>query len=341
MSLGEEFKTFTAKKYAEQSVCFLNAYWDEVSNDREMIWDFTNQFIALDHENGKQGADLDEFNAHRFIEKLGETKTVKEMRDELKEIDMDFNKRMALIEYFLWRYHKSVSDFVSKPQGGVDPEELAQAQRLLDEVKTALETSQSAANEASARENEAVAAADFARQREQEALDAEAPFKRAQDELNEAINELKRQEDDYRNRQNSLKARSEDQNLGVVQRNKASNELAQLLAEDPLPLRQAKITLEAAERKADKLRKPFKEAREKAEEARAQADHAADEARRSREVADRAVDECNRKYDEAEAFLHEVMSRPSVPHGQIWWLERELEEAKKYMPTKVKARQNF
>jgi len=251
----------------------------------------THQFIELDHENGKEGKDLDEFNAHRFLEKLGETKTVKQMRDELREIDMDFNKRMALIEYFLWSYKKTVSDFVSKPQGGIDPEELAEAQRLLDEVQRALRESQEAA--------------EIAAQREREALEAEAPFKKAQEELNEAIDELKRQEDEYKRKTDTLRARSEDQSLGVVQRNKASNELAQLLAQDPLPLRQAKISLEAAERKADKVRKPFKEARERAEAARA--------------IADQAVDDCNARYDEAEKYLKEVMSKPSSPHGQIWW----------------------
>jgi len=30
------------------------------------------------------------------------------------------------------------------------------------------------------------------------------------------------------------------------------------------------------------------------------------------------------------------MSKPSVPHGQVWWLEKELEEAKKFMPKKKK-----
>ena len=58
---------------------------------------------------GKEGCDLDEFNAHRFLERLDETKTVKQMRDELREIDMDFNKRMAIVEYLLWRYGHSVS----------------------------------------------------------------------------------------------------------------------------------------------------------------------------------------------------------------------------------------
>jgi DNA repair exonuclease SbcCD ATPase subunit len=306
MSLGEEFRTFTSKKYSDQAIAFLNAYWDEVNSDKEIIWGQTHQFIELDHEKGKEGRDLDEFNAHRFLEKLGETKTVKQMRDELKEIDMDFNKRMALIEYFLWAYKKSVSDFVSKPQGTADPEEIATAQRLLDEVQKALAESQ--------------AAADIAQQREKEALEAEAPFKKAQEELLAAIAEVKKQEEDYKRRTDTLRAKSEDMSLGVVQRNKASNELAQLLAQDPLPLRQAKISLEAAERKAEKLRKPFKEARELAEKARAEADE--------------AVDECNRRYEEAEKYLQEVMSKSTSPHGQIWWFERELEETKKYMPSK-------
>jgi len=134
-----------------------------------------------------------------------------------------------------------------------------------------------------------------------------------------------------------LKSKSEDQSVGVVTRNKASNELSQLKAQDPLPLRQAKISLEAAERKADKLRKPFKEARELAEQARAAADSTAVEARKYRQVADDAVDECTKKYEEAEAYLHQVMSRAGVPHGQVWWLEREMAEVKKYMPKKVKA----
>eukprot|EP00034_Subulatomonas_tetraspora_P000052 GABW01000070.1.p1 GENE.GABW01000070.1~~GABW01000070.1.p1 ORF type:complete len:55 (-),score=12.36 GABW01000070.1:83-247(-) len=38
-------------------------------------------------------------------------------------------------------------------------------------------------------------------------------------------------------------------NLGVVKRNRAANELAQLKDEDPLPLRKAKITQGAALRR--------------------------------------------------------------------------------------------
>jgi len=337
-SLNNKFKEFTAKKYSEQAQAFLNAYWDDHGAQAEQIWTWTHQFIELDIDKGKEGRDLDEFNAHRFLERNGATKTVKQMRDELKEIDMDFNRRMAVIEYFLWNYRKTITDFVSRPQGGIDPAELAEAQRLLDEVKRAQEECLAAAEEARRTEEIAVKAANEARAREKDALDQEAPFKKAQEELNAAIDEVKRGEDEYQKKMNDLKAISENLNIGVVQRNKASNELSQLKAQDPLPLRQAKISLEAAERKADKLRKPFKEARELAEKARAAADRTADEARQSRKLADKAVDDCTKKYEEAEAYLHYVMSKSGVPRGQVWWLERELTEAKKYMPTKQQAR---
>ena len=146
---------------------------------------------------------------------------------------------------------------------------------------------------------------------------------------------------------------------GVVQQNKAKNELAQHLAEDPLPLRKAKITLEAALKKAEKARYaqlirsdqlilrliliPFKKIRAPFEAAR--------------KIAEEAEEEARQKVAEAEAYFEEVRSKPGTPHGGnalpypypvsdlmlmhlllscyigMWWLERELHEKKKYMPT--------
>jgi len=36
---------------------------------------------------------------------------------------------------------------------------------------------------------------------------------------------------------------------------------------------------------------------------------------------------------EAEAYLEEVKKKPGSPRGAIWWLERELHEQKKFLPT--------
>jgi len=109
----------------------------------------------------------------------------------------------------------------------------------------------------------------------------------------------------------NLKKRSEDPNLGVVQKNKAKNELAQHLSEDPLPLRKAKLTTEAATKKAEK-------ARIAAEESAA--------------IAEQKLREAEGKFDDAQRYLEEIRSRTGGGEGALWWLDRELKEAKKYLP---------
>lgn len=39
------------------------------------------------------------------------------MRAKLKEIDVDFNKRMALIEYLIFKFKKGVPEVVNAHQG--------------------------------------------------------------------------------------------------------------------------------------------------------------------------------------------------------------------------------
>jgi len=119
-------------------------------------------------------------------------------------------------------------------------------------------------------------------------------------------------------KKDDLQRKSDDQSLGVVQRNKAKNELAQHLGEDPLPLRKAKLTTEAATKKAEKARILAEEAAVLAEQAKVAAEQ-------------RAI-EMEDKFAEAERYLEEIRSRPGGGQGALWWIERELKEAKKYMP---------
>jgi len=157
----------------------------------------------------------------------------------------------------------------------------------------------------------------IAKRKEAEAVEVERPFRQAQEELQAALDDLHAQEAAYKNKTEDLKRKSEEG--GAVQRNKAKAELEIHLKEDPLPLRRAKITTEAAERKADKLRAPFREAREAAEAARADADNAVEAARQ--------------RLAEAEAYLQEVKKKPGQPYGALWWVDRELAEAKRYLPS--------
>eukprot|EP01090_Pellita_catalonica_P002691 TRINITY_DN12264_c0_g1_i1.p1 TRINITY_DN12264_c0_g1~~TRINITY_DN12264_c0_g1_i1.p1 ORF type:complete len:404 (+),score=162.31 TRINITY_DN12264_c0_g1_i1:50-1261(+) len=397
--------------YADQGKAFLNAFWEDCSDEAEKIWTWANKFAELDLDKKKEGSDLDEFNAHRFLESLKETKTVREMRKEITEADMDFNKRLALIEYCMWKYKKNVAEFVKIPQGG-RKEEIDEANRMLDavseafaqadaraqEAKAALASARKSEAEAKARETEALArekeakasekqavsdeesakkaeaasqqAAADAKAQEDDAKAREEELRAAQSELEAALAELKAQEDAYNNKTADLKKKSETG--GIVSRNRAKNELAQHLGEDPLPLRRAKITQEAAVKKAERATTAAADARAKATAAAAEADKRAAEASEAAQRATEArvaatnartaaeqaasaasaaraqAEEDRKKSEEAQAAADAAVEearekvaeaeaylaevKSRIPHGSSWWLERDLAEKKKYLP---------
>jgi DNA repair exonuclease SbcCD ATPase subunit len=265
------------KTYSEQAVWFLNGFWEEGAfENAEQIYDYTQQAIKLDEKLGKGGNELDEFESHRFLEHFDNTMTVIRMRQELREIDQDNNGKMSLLEFFAHHYKKGIPDVANAPQGG-DAEAIAEAQRALDEVSTALASVQAEL----------------------------AALAKAEEENKAAIAELKAQEDAYAAKIAELEAKSSDTSTGVVTRNKAANELSQLKAEDPLPLRKAKITAEAALRRVQKQRK----------------------------IAEAAEAELLVKVDECKAQLMRMKQSGGVANGQMWFMERELFEADKYLPT--------
>eukprot|EP01101_Sappina_pedata_P009658 TRINITY_DN56_c0_g1_i1.p2 TRINITY_DN56_c0_g1~~TRINITY_DN56_c0_g1_i1.p2 ORF type:complete len:305 (+),score=187.80 TRINITY_DN56_c0_g1_i1:52-915(+) len=127
---------------------------------------------------------------------------------------------------------------------------------------------------------------------------------KAEAELKAALAELKAQEDTFNARTQELTAKSESGS--VVQQNRAKNELSQHLASDPLPLNRAKLNTTAATKKAEK----------------------------ASIAAETALEDAKKKLSDAEAFLHEVSSRSGSAHGALWWINHELQEARKYMPEK-------
>lgn len=82
-------------------------------------------------ESGVTGnlVELDEFQAHRFLEVRGETKTVKDLRDELKEIDLDSNNKMCLLEYLMFKYKKTLEQLFAEQK--VSPALLAKLDKAI------------------------------------------------------------------------------------------------------------------------------------------------------------------------------------------------------------------
>ena len=124
---------------------------------------------------------------------------------------------------------------------------------------------------------------------------------------------MKAQEDAYHAKTEDLKRKSEEG--GVVSRNKAKNQLAQHLGEDPLPLRRAKITQEAAVKRADRATKAAAAAREAAVQSRAASEEA-------KAAAEAAVEEAAARVAEAEEYLRgtQFVHEPAAGSsgGDLW-----------------------
>jgi len=270
----EKLEALGNRTYKEQAIWYLNGFWKKGADAHaEQVWKYVHDAAKLD-EKGLAGGILDEFQAHRFLEQNNETLTVVQMRDHLRAVGVEKVRIVPFCHFLIYRYQVDWHQLANAPQGD-NQEEIERAQRMLEEVQAAFAEAQRTADDARA----------------------------AQAELDAAVRELQAQEDARNAKTEELKRKSTQG--GVVQQNKAKNELAQHLAEDPLPLRRAKITTEAAKKKADK----------------------------AKEIAEAAEAAAEEKLREAEAYLAEVKSKDGSAQGALWWIDRELHEARAYMPS--------
>merc|ERR1712137_1329161 len=346
MSEHAKLQELCGKSYKQQAVWFLNCFWEQFTEkEAELFWNYVQKNAELDLENHEQGAALDEMKAHVFLEKF-ETLTVRAMREKLRSTgalgETERPKVVPLTHYLLYKYNADWKLLVDETRQGSNKEELEKAEKMLAEVQAAFQESErkaglarQALNEAQAAENaakqreaaanasaaeakkreaEAKASADEARTREDQANKdaaaakrAEAEAQAAQRELEAALAELKKEEDAFNNKKNELERKGNDESIGLVTRNKAKNELAQLLSEDPLPLKRAKITQEAAVRKAEKATAHAAQTRQASEasaaaasKARAQAEQDAAQAEAARKSAEQDAAAASAAREQAE-----------------------------------------
>ena len=286
-----KWEKIVTRNYAGQCKYMLNGFWDVLEKDAELVWTWCHSFSELDQEKHADGCELDEFWSHKFLETLGETMTVIEMRERFRKIDADFNKRMSMLEYIMYRYNIEPHAMVTAPQGG-DQEQINKAQAMVDSAQGAVDSMNAALDAAKKAVDAAVA---------------------AENENKAALDELHAQEKAFEDKKAALEQTKNDMSIGVVKRNRAANELDQMLAEDPLPLRKAKINQAATVKKSERATKAAEAAKEKAEA---------------------AVKNAEAKLQEALEFLQRAKASGGVAKGAIWWMEREITEKKKYLPAR-------
>jgi len=354
-----KWQQIESRNYAGQCKYMLNGFWGTLEKDAELIWNWCQSFGQLDQEKHAEGNELDEFWSHKFLETLGETMTVIEMREKFRKIDADFNKHMSMVEYIMFRYGFSIPSVLTCPQGdnteGIKKAEamVKDAQNAVDEMTAKLEESKAAAERAKKAADSAKKAAESAKKAAEAAkVTAEASAKAAkavadaEAEAKAALSVLQAEEKAFEDKKAALEKTKSDMSIGVVKRNKAANELDQLLSEDPLPLRKAKINqsaavkkceratkaAEAAKAKADADAAAAEEASKKADAAECEAVAAEKEAVAAEERAQASVAEAEKKLQEALDCLEAEKQKGGVAQGDIWWMQREITEKKKYLP---------
>ena len=179
------------KTHKEQAVWFANAFWDDfVKDEAENLWRFVEHCVNIDNAKAA-GNELDEMEAHRFLEKADEAHTVLEMRSRLRKTGAigqnERPKAVPLSHYLLFKYDahsdKLFHDLVTRAQGD-NQKQIEEAQAKLDAVSAAFEEASRAAaaaaaalKEAQSREAAAVSAENDAKAKEADAKAKEADAK--------------------------------------------------------------------------------------------------------------------------------------------------------------------
>merc|ERR1711865_414832 len=283
--------------FREQAVWYMNGFWCDGANfsenpeQREKMWNYVVGMEKL-HKDGAAGNELDEFKAHQFLEKSDMHMTVAKMRAIMKEIDLDFNKSISMSEFLIFHYKSKMIDLINAPQAA-DP---AAAKRIAA-AKVAV--------------NAAKASCDAAITSEQESQKAAKAAHTAEEAAKAALADLEAQQKALDDAKSALQTKIDDASLSNTKKSKAMIQLKGLESKDPLPLDRAKITQGAAVRKLKKAKK--------------KAIKAGEVAAAARQVAEKDM-------EVAEAMLTAEMKKATGGgQGELWYMKRELDEAKKFM----------
>eukprot|EP00040_Diaphanoeca_grandis_P022465 m.120700 g.120700 ORF g.120700 m.120700 type:complete len:704 (-) comp28825_c0_seq1:138-2249(-) len=350
--------------YKDQAVWYMNGFWEEIAaklSDAEDIWVFFHHFVRLDlmqtPPKGEDGNELDQLMAAKFLEESLETLTAVERKTAMKEIDIDNNGKMALIEYLTYHFKKGVTEVIESNQGKASELEGAnyvinQVLEMLPQIETKIASQKQALQDQLTALVQTRAAKVAVAEAYERQLQAEADLEQAlimldasKLELQKAVDALRAEEQAVADKIVELEAKALDMTLGAVARGMAANQLMSLRNEDPLPLRKAKITQEAALRRVEREQKHASNKAIEAKEQVRQSILKAEELDRQekdlllkkeqlalaiQELEDTYV-EMNDKMEEARRVIEELKKSPGAMGG-IWWLERSLYEVDSFMP---------
>lgn len=228
----DRFQKLCSSSVEDQTEFFLKAFIFVLGNSWKDVLKISTAFSKYCREGGEGRMDLNPVQAADFLQKHGLTRTASQRSAEIKDIDLNTDNRIAMIEYLLLHYKAMIlREYYQRTQED-EVEDLSDGaigvtgvgDMLLDQLFQA-----------------AVG------------LDPE---------IEKAIEELMTMK---REKQKKIKELQEKADQGGVKGLAAKNEIEQIAREDPTELNRLEITLNAAKRKAAKssgdiaLKKKLKE----------------------------------------------------------------------------------
>merc|ERR1712063_151350 len=153
MSDLDKLHDICGKTYKEQGIWFLNCFWEQFAEkEAELVWQYVLKNAELDSDNHELGVALDEMKAHVFLEKFDETLTVREMREKLRSTgaigESERPKNVPLTHFLLYKYNANWHTLVDETRQGDNKEEMAKAEKMLQEVAKAVKESEAKASAA-------------------------------------------------------------------------------------------------------------------------------------------------------------------------------------------------
>uniref|UniRef100_A0A7S2PQR4 Calcium-regulated actin-bundling protein C-terminal domain-containing protein n=1 Tax=Leptocylindrus danicus TaxID=163516 RepID=A0A7S2PQR4_9STRA len=353
MSITQEEKTLEplchvkSLKFKDQAIWFLNStIYGQKADTCELVWSIHKKCVELNTA-GEDGTDLDEFSAHRLLEFSKQAKTIKELREFLIGLHSGSLNcpRVSLIELLIFMFGVDWKSLLRSPYG-CDEKSLNEAAAGLEILRTTLTYAIAESNRAKERTEEARQAELRAAQEEAKFIKAAEAANKARDTLTQVEEEakailetIKAEENIHERRRSALEKKLADLSLGIVQRNKAKAELSILFSEDRTPLRKARIDQEAtlqklhkATAKAEAAAKDAQTMATLAEKAKLLAHGAVQDAVQSNKVSDESIPIAMQALKNAHVILEKLRQERSTGFGTIFYVNREIQEAEKFMP---------
>lgn len=294
-----------------------------------------------------------------FIMKLKGRKEDNDTHDTTDHVNHRHETIVSLVELLICYFNLEVDDNYWRNDDTPAPQEeqeetktyflnhdIIHASRVLQEAKNALQEAMKKRVIAIQNETNAKMAVDIATREQEEAehqyqisLQEQELANHAKQLADEALIHVKEEEDAYQFQMQELKSKATNESLGIVQRNRAKAECAALQTKDPLPLRKARIENEHAIKKLKKVTERSNVSLKMAQESQQKAVASAKKARDAQDLAmvasteaEYAIPIAQDKLDDCKVLLEELISKQANCFGTIFYIDRELKEASKFLP---------